>query len=383
MGGLAVVLASLLILFGCSLQPIRESKRVSVDEFIHDSLFAPAIEAADAEIFHVTKAMQDFMANEIPQHLKHSPRALYDAIAGKGQFWLEYDSKRTRTASEAFASRRGNCMSLVIMTAALAKSLGLPVHYQKISVDDMWSRDQGTLLLVGHVNIIIGDQRWNDPRGRTTGSAIVVDFLPLDAARGLRGIEISEATIVAMFLNNRAAEELSSGRIDAAYRFARRAIQVDPTFLAGLNTLGVIYRRHGNLPEAEAVLRALVEREPDSKLALANLVTVLHEQGKTHDSALLALRLRNLEPIAPFHFMNLAQAALARHEFDTARDYFERELDRNPGNSEAHFGLTRAYLELGDPKAARKHLAEALSNGSTQEDQERYGNKLARMTKRL
>ncbi|MCX7173271.1 MAG: tetratricopeptide repeat protein [Proteobacteria bacterium] len=376
-----VILAVLFALSGCSGQPVTEVKPATMERLFHDDLFAVTNDFPVAEIFSVNAAMKDFLDKEITPQLrrKNEPRALYDAISKKGRFWLEYDAKRTRTASEAFESRQGNCMSLVIMTSALAKSLGLEVHYQKVWIEDLWSREQDTLILVGHVNIILGDRRWKDPYTRAIESSIVVDFLPLEEARGLRSMEIGEATIVAMFLNNRAAEELTVGRLDAAYGFARRSTQADPTFLGAINTLGVIYRRHGNLPEAEAVFRALLDSTPDNTLVLANLAVTLKDQGRIEESGRFAQRLKELEPVAPFHFLDLAHAAMARGEFATARDLFKRELDRNPGNHEVHFGLARAYLELGDLEAARNHLREAAKTSVSREDQERYSNKLERL----
>jgi len=374
------ILAMLLVLVGCAGQPTREANLVAVEGLFHDSLFGATRDLRVAEIFSVNAAMKEFLDREITPHLRrvNKPRALYDAISSKGQFWLEYDSRRTRTAAEAFDSRRGNCLSLVIMTSALAKSLGLQVHYQRVWVEDVWNRDQETLILMGHVNIILGDRRW-DSFAFATDSSIVVDFLPLDEARGLRGVEISEATVIAMFLNNRAAEELAAGRLDVAYGFARHAVQADRTFMGALNTLGVIYRRNGNLPEATAVFRALLEYAKDNTLALANLSLALKDQGRTEESEQFARRLRELEPVAPFHFMNMAHASMARSEFANAIGLFKRELDHNPGSHEAHFGLTRAYLELGDLEGARTHLREAVKLSGTREDQERYNNKLDRL----
>ena len=375
------LLVLLFALGGCAGQAAREAKPAVTERLFHDSLFGVTDGFSVSEIFAVNEAMRDFLDKEITPRLRRGdkPRALYDAISSKGRFWLEYDSKRTRSAAEAFESRQGNCLSLVLMTSALARSLGLQVHYQKVWVEDVWSRDHDTLILVGHVNIILGDRHWSDPYSRATQSSIVVDFLPLDEARGLRSVEISEAAIVAMFLNNRAAEELTAGRNDAAYGFARSAIRADPTFLGAMNTLGVIYRRHGNLPEAESVFKALLENAPDNTLVLANLALTLKDQGKTEESGRFLRRLRELEPVPPFHFMDLAYAAMARSEFAAAREHFERELERNPGNPEVHFGLTRVYLELGNLEAARNHLKEAVKHSGTREDQERYSNKLDRL----
>ena len=75
-----------------------------------------------------------------------------------------------------------------------------------------------------------------------------------------------------MYMNNRAVEALARGDVDDAYWWAREAIVQSPSFLAAYNTLGVVYRRHGNAREAEAVLRFVLEREPANTQAMSNLV---------------------------------------------------------------------------------------------------------------
>jgi len=40
---------------------------------------------------------------------------------------LEYESRVTRNASETYAARMGNCLSLVIMTAAFARKVGMRI----------------------------------------------------------------------------------------------------------------------------------------------------------------------------------------------------------------------------------------------------------------
>ena len=57
-------------------------------------------------------------------------------------------------------------------------------------------------------------------------------------------------TVVAMFMNNRAAESIAQGKLDDAYWWARAAIVHDPNFIAAYNTLGVAYHRKGRLAEA-------------------------------------------------------------------------------------------------------------------------------------
>ncbi|WP_204279779.1 hypothetical protein, partial [Serratia marcescens] len=76
-------------------------------------------------------------------------------------------------------------------------------------------------------------------------SYLTVDFLHPDEVVRQRSRVIDESMVVAMYLNNRAAESLAAGKIDDAYWWAREAILTDSRWLAAYNTLAVLYRRKG------------------------------------------------------------------------------------------------------------------------------------------
>ena len=80
------------------------------------------------------------------RHLRPDPHqgaqaGLVDALYRRAQLKLEYDAATTKTAAEAFDARSGNCLSLVLMTAALAHELQLPVRYQSAYMEEAWSRN--------------------------------------------------------------------------------------------------------------------------------------------------------------------------------------------------------------------------------------------------
>ena len=83
----------------------------------------------------LSDAVRDYAARQMHTLLRQRgpQQGLVDALYSKGQLKLEYDSAMTRNAAQAFEARAGNCLSLVIMTAAFAKHLGLPVRYQSVS----------------------------------------------------------------------------------------------------------------------------------------------------------------------------------------------------------------------------------------------------------
>lgn len=347
-----------------------------------DQLFRnPSERISSADVFAVSPEMKRYLSNEIAGQLraKGPQQGLVDALNSMSQLKLEYDSAVTRNATQAFAARAGNCLSLVIMTAAFAKEIGLPVRYQSVYVDETWSRSGNLYFSNGHVNLSLG-KRLSDARLLYDESYLLtIDFVPPEDTRGLRTREIGEETILAMYMNNRAAESLARGRLDDAYWWAREAIIGDPGFLSSLNTLGVIYRRHGDLQEAERTLRHVLEREPGNVDSMSNLALVLNDQGRIDESTALTRQLAQIQPYPPFHYFNLGQAAMRRGDFQMARDMFAKEIGRAAYYHEFHFGLALAHFGLGEFQQARDQLTLAMENSTARKDHELYAAKLDRI----
>jgi len=225
-----IVLLMSLLLLGCaSVAP----PPVASEAVFHDALFAPPARPPDARtLFALTPAMRRHLAERIaPQVRRHgAPRALLDALYTQGDLRLEYESLHTRTAAEAFDERRGNCLSLVLMTAAFARELGLPVRFHEVLGTPVVERNGVLTFVVGHVNLALGEGLRSDRSSPTGDAWLVVDFLPgQDLTRQQRRI-VDERRIAAMFMNNRAAEELAQGRVHEAYAWLRAAHAQDPAF---------------------------------------------------------------------------------------------------------------------------------------------------------
>ncbi len=348
-------------------------------QLFSDHLFAALSERISAEdVFALSDEMKRYLETEMAGPLlnKGLHKGLIDALYSQNQLRLEYDAAITRNASQAFEARSGNCLSLVIVTAAFAKALGLSVEYHSAFVEPSWSRVGGMYFLSGHVNLTLGG-KWIGARSAyATGDLLTIDFLPAQELRGLRTWVIPEQTVLAMYMNNRAAEALARGQLNDAYWWGRAAIGQDPAFLSAYNTLGVIYLRHGDWPQAERVLGYILEREPASAQALSNLALALERQGRLEESRVLYRRLAQIEPYPAFHFFERGLAAMRLGDFKTARDQFAREVDRDPYYHEFQFWLGVANLRLGNIAEARKHLSLAVENGATRGDRDLYAAKL-------
>lgn len=352
-----------------------------------DARFAPPSEAVGADdLFALSPAMRSYLNSPaFTRHLRQSGqrRGLVDALYSKTDLKLEYESSKTRTAAETFADRSGNCLSLVIMTAAFARELKMPVIFRSVDVGNAWSRKAGLYLGSSHVNIAIGEpvgkRAFGSSGGGELGEYLLVDFIPQDAAARLRARDLDEDDIVALYLNNRAAEMLVQDRIDDAYWWARAAVVKRPGLMAALNTLAVIYNRHGELALAEQTYRAALAREPENVMVMRNLEPVLATLGKHAEARALARRIASIEPFPPYHHFDQGMLALRAGDFDRARNLFARELKRAPYNDEFLFWHGVAHLRLGDVKHAREQIAKAVDNSTRQEMRQLYSAKLAQL----
>lgn len=349
------------------------------DALFRDELFGPPTERIAAEdIFALSEPMRRYLREDIADRLRlRGPQfGLVEALRGTGQLKLEYDAAVTRNAAEAFAAKSGNCLSLVIMTAALARELGVPVRYQSAYLEETWSRAGNLLVRSGHVNVTLDRRLLDADRYRFT-RILTVDFLPAEDIRGLRTYEIGEATIVAMYMNNRAVEAFVQGRVDDAYAWVRESIRHDAAFVSSYNTLGVLYLDRGALDAAAQMFERVLAARPDNTRAMANLAETLARQGKSAEAATLRERLAGIETAAPFHYFNLGRAAMERGDYAAARDHFAKELARAGYNAEFQHWMGVASYRLGDHAAAAHHLALAREYSTTRGDRELYAAKLA------
>jgi Flp pilus assembly protein TadD len=350
-----------------------------------DERFAPPTQPlAAADVFALSDAMRSYISHGLARQTRSKGLrdGFLDALYDRRQLKLRYDSTLTRTAAQTFDERAGNCLSLVIMTAAFAKALDLPVRYQAVITDESWSRVADLYFLSGHVNLSLSPQR---KVGGAVSSAqsLTVDFLPAADTRGLRTREIDEATVVAMYFNNRAAEALAEGGLDDAFWRAREAIVQSPTFYAAYNTLGVVYQRHGDLVLAEKMFAAVREREPSNVSVASNLAGVWDSQGRSDEARALRASLNRVNPppplVAAFAAFDLGRAAYQRGDLIQARQYFVDALRGDAEQAEFHFWLAVTAAGLGDVAQARAQMALAVDNANRSSDRERYAAKLERL----
>lgn len=349
---------------------------------IADSAFRPPSHPiTDADLFTVSPAMREFVNTprfRTAVKNKGLELALAESLYRAEDLQLTYDTTITRNAADTFATRSGNCLALVIMTAAFAKELNMQVFFQNVMIGDTWTRAEDLYLSNLHVNVMFQRTTAGSEIFSTT-APVIVDFLPSQEVMGFRARRISDEMLKAMYLNNRAAEELALGHVNDAYWWARKAVVEHPDFITGFNTLGVVYQRSGEPQMAERAYKEALEREPQHLVAMYNLLSLLRHEHRSVEAELLAARVKSIEPDPPFFFFEQGMSALNRGDYPLAKAMFQKEVKRAPYYDEFHFWLGVASLKMGDLAGAREQITLAENTSSTPEARRTYSAKLAHM----
>ena len=353
---------------------------------LKDAVFGHPPRPAEADgVMALDEAMRRFLRERLAGAVrdKGRPRALAEALYARGELQLDYDNTVTRNAAQAFAARSGNCLSLVLMTAAMAHELGIDVRYQAVSQAEAYSRSGGLTLQAKHINLVLAprESRWHHDamRFEAAGTAVLIDFLPAQQLRGLRGDVISEQRVLAMFMNNRAVEALQREGLPAAYAWVREALRLDAGYWPAINSLGVIYQRAGQPALAAAAFERVLAIDQDNLPALSNLPPALLALQRDGEAARWTARLLALQPHPPFHHLALAEAALDRGDLGAARRHLADEQAVTGEGHELFFQRARLQLAMGREGPARAALQRAIDSSETAPQRQRYAAKLEQL----
>ena len=365
------------LLAGCAAAP----PAAPPDSLLADRLFAPPREAVRTDdLFALSDAMRRYLAVDIADQIRlEGPQVgLVEALQKHAQLRLEYDAARTKNAAATFASRTGNCLSLVIMTAAFAKELGVPVAYQAAYLEETWSRTGNLLIASGHVNITLGAapaRRQDDARPQPDDDRLPAARETCAACARASIGEDDDRRDVRQQPRRRGARRwpprrrLCLGRRERAPRSGvRRRLQHArrrSTFATATSPSRA--RRSSASSPATPRTRARSPTSPRRTLG----------RGAPATRRLTRTRLAALEPYPPFHFFELGMAAVRRDDWRAARELFAREVARADANHEFHFWLGVADWRLGEESAALRHLTLAMDNSLTRDQHDLYAAKLA------
>ncbi|MEM7051332.1 MAG: tetratricopeptide repeat protein [Acidobacteriota bacterium] len=282
--------------------------------------------------------------------LRRLERVVDRIFSKKHGLGFEYASHPTFTAAEAFEHGRGNCLSLVNLFVAMARSAGIRAYFVEVEDFETFHRVGESVVRSTHV---VGGVTLD-------GRLETVDFYP-GREKSYRNMRIiSDDRGAAHYYNAVAAEAMLTGDLAAAEPLFRRALALDPTLIEGWNNLALLAQRHGRTVEAIALVEKALQQDPEFLPAIENLSGLYRVAGRTAEARATTARVLELKTRNPFYLLDRAREHFAAADLDTADRLLERAGRIEKRISEIHLLRGRIALVRGDEKKANRHFARAV-----------------------
>jgi|WetSurMetagenome_2_1015567.scaffolds.fasta_scaffold12189_4 tetratricopeptide (TPR) repeat protein len=263
---------------------------------------------------------------------------------------FDYVANRSLTATEAFNSKRGDCMAYTNLYMALARSLRIPTFFVHISeVQNYYERD-GLFFVSSHMAVGCQIQYFT----------VIVDFTEQKSEYTLALYNaVDDATAAALFYNNLAVDHLMSGDVEYAEKLLRYLIRSLPHLKEAKNNLGVVLMRQGRFREALVVLQEALEQSPEYKPLYTNAIQAARGAG---DPALADQISRQGESIMkrdPFYVFNEGVERFHEKDYAGALVKFQRVLSREAQSPMLYAWIARTRLSIGQESEGIKAFEEA------------------------
>lgn len=154
------------------------------------------------------------------------------------------------------------------------------------------------------------------------------------------------------------------GEMDAAERWAKRALSLSPDSLIALNRLGLVLIRKGLLDEAEQTLLKASASHPDSGETRNNLGLLYLKKQNLVASRATYRKAVALAPDNAACHLGLAVAYERSRNFAEAKSEYAAAIRLDPAYSDAYRRLASLHRTLGETRLARRVLTEARRFGA-------------------
>jgi len=335
---------------------------------------SPAPVAA-GDVLALSPEMRDFLDAHVNRAGSGNVKLqqLATAIIDEDVFGVTYDD-RTRTATETFRTRRGNCLSFSTMFLAMAREVGLNVQYQEVEIPPDWTLDNDTYVLNQHVNVFVD---------LDLAGTRVVDFNIADFRASYPMRRIADTRALAHYYNNVGVERMQAGDTASALAYFRSAIAADEhAFSPSWVNLGTLYLRNGHPAHAEAAYLQALRTDESDLVAMSSLARLYERQGDRERAAAYRKRVVHHRNLNPYYRYELARRAYSDQDWDAAIGHLKYAVRKRPKEDRFCLLLGLSYLGKGDERAARRWLARAEEVAATDALKRRYSSKIDALVRR-
>jgi tetratricopeptide (TPR) repeat protein len=328
---------------------------------------------SEKEIFELNDEAKAFAQSAIRgvSKPKEQIQALVQHIFSRSDLNLLYRAEANTVANQTFRNRAANCLSMSIMTYALANELGFSVRFQDIEIPEYWTIREGQSLLNGHINLQILPSS-SRKRTQFLTQGFEVDFDAQATQEHFPKTLLKLNQVVAMFHNNNGGDALLKKDYVKAYAYFRSAFMQSPDLSSVLTNLGYLYRLIGQYELAEKTYLWAIKKNKENLTAWRNLSYLYRYMGHDEKANNIVSRVTRQRSKNPFFHINIGDKAFDKQQWQIALGHYQRALKLDKRNHEVFFGLGKTYFKLGDVKRSYHYLKLAKKKSRTEQQQAVY-----------
>ncbi len=270
----------------------------------------------------------------------------------------------TLTASEALLINKGNCLSLAILTKALANIAEVDVAYQLVATPAIYEKAGDLILKSQHVRTLLFNPKQEVEKGYfvLTRGYITVDYFPVAGSRLLRSVDENE--FYAMYYQNKAAEALIKNDFHLTFWLIKKALEVNKNDSQAINMMAILHEQTGSQQQAEILYLHGLKYANEKFSLLHNYHLLLVRLNKTDEAALIVEQLAKYKHRDPFKWISLGEEKYTEGDFSSAISYFKKASRLADYLHEPYVGIAKAELSRGNLNRAKRAIKKAVDKAN-------------------
>ncbi|MFT2091808.1 tetratricopeptide repeat protein [Paraglaciecola sp. 2405UD69-4] len=331
----------------------------------------------EPEIFYLGAKAKQFVFDTIEPFDSEvdKAQALVHNLFDRSELNLLYQASANTVANDTFLQRAANCLSMSIMTYALAQEAGLNIKFQEVLIPEYWTRRDGYSFLNGHINLKYTPNVRNNTLSLGPRS-FQIDFDP-QASRELFSKQIiPKKAVIAMFYNNKGADALVEKHYSKAYAYFKQAALTYPRLNNTWINLGILYRQNNYFDKAEKAYLKALDFEPNSLTAWENLAYLYKHTDQQEKAQEIIHKVKRKRSKNPYYHVSLGEQEIEQRNWSQALEHFKKALGLNKDMHEGYYGIAKVYYETGKLEKSARYLKLAKTKAVSDHDEEKYQSKM-------
>jgi len=358
----AALLLATALLTACATPPPPAGVAAPPGVVWHDARFtgAPSVEAP-RDLFDLPADLRARLrASPVPTSARKRLDRVLEVVFGADRKGFQYAEGPSTPPAETWRLRRGDCLSLALLTHAAATELGLDAVLQEVEVPPVLDRRGRLDYVARHVNVRVRVTHGSQVDHVLYPVDVTIDFEAGPGPQATRRV-LGPRAALARYHSNRGVHQLAQGDSPRAYAHLKAAIEADPGYAGAQANLAQLYRQAGLMVDAESLLRRAAALSDWPEVPLRSLHGLLLEQGRGEDARAIDVWLAERRHNDPYHWLAEGLRLLAQGDAHAAVSALERAQSLATGFAELHQALALAYWRSGRAEDARAQVAKLVA----------------------